>query len=136
MRSLAPLIAAFLCACSGDSETTHDTMEDMDGMTPIGDDDDDDTPAGCTAVAEGGWSASGSCFGHDMTATLTLGADGCSFTLSSWNMPMSTPDGGTVEGSEVMLDGADWTECTGTTDGSSISGTCSDGCDFDMISDG
>jgi len=81
MRSLAhPLLAACLCACTGDSGTTDSAMDDMDGMTPTGDS--DDTPTGCTTLTEGGWEASGSCFGHEMTATLTLGTDECTFTLT------------------------------------------------------
>lgn len=91
---------------------------------------------GCATLTEGGWTANGSCFGMLMTATLTVGSDGCSFEFSDWDMAMSVPEGGSVDGSDVSLTGAGWDDCTGTTDGTSISGSCGDGCTFDMAFDG
>nr|MBA2320503.1 hypothetical protein [Deltaproteobacteria bacterium] len=91
---------------------------------------------GCTAITEGDWTADGSCLGMMMSATLTVGTDGCSFEFSNWDMQMDVPDGGTVSGSDVTLTGDGWTDCTGTTDGTSINGTCGDGCAFDMTSAG
>lgn len=119
----------FLGACSGGGTT------DTDATDAAGDDD-DSSPA-CTAVEGGPWSAIGSCFGMTMTATLTVGgADGCRFTFDEWNMMMSVPEGGRVEDSDVTLTGAGWDDCTGTTDGTSIEGSCGDGCTYEMTYDG
>lgn len=86
----------------------------------------------CDAITPGPWSMDGSCLGMAMTASLTVAEDGCSFTFDDWDMPMeSLPSGGTMGTGEVTLDWSDKTECTGTSDGSSMSGTCSDGCDFE-----
>ncbi|MEZ4236867.1 MAG: hypothetical protein R3F59_12075 [Myxococcota bacterium] len=87
---------------------------------------------GCTAPAEGAWTMDGSCFGMEMSASVALDADGCSFTFSDWDMAMDVPAGGTVTGTDVALTGDGWDDCTGTTDGATISGTCGDGCTFDM----
>src|SRR5687768_16197125 len=82
----------------------------------------------CEAPREGTWTASGACFGMSMTSDLKHGSDGCSFSLSNWNMEMSVPAGGSVRGSTVKISGDQWNGCTGTTDGASIHGTCPDGC--------
>lgn len=89
-------------------------------------------PAGeCTAITEGPWDADGSCIGMLMHATVTVEADGCSFSFSDWDMAMTNlPSDGTVAGDEVTLTFPDKTDCIGTTDGTSITGVCSDGCDF------
>src|SRR5687767_7407592 len=100
-----------LAACAGDK--SGDTGGTGDTATPPGDDD-DDTAAACTPLEAGGWSMDGSCFGMLMTATLTVEADGCSFTFSNWNMAMSVPVGGSVSGTDVTLDWADKGGCTGT----------------------
>jgi hypothetical protein len=122
------LLLGLTSACSGD---TTEGSDDMD--TEMDDDGSHDTDTGaCTALAEGSWSAGGTCFGHEMSATLALEPDGCGFTLTDWSMAMSTPSGGTVTSSDVVLDGQDWDDCTGTTDGQSISGACGDGCTFDL----
>ena len=72
-----------------------------------------------------------------MFATLTTtGDDGCTFELSDWSMAMSVPEGGTVAGEDVVLTGPYWDGCSGTTDGSSISGGCNTGCGFEMSHDG
>jgi hypothetical protein len=71
-----------------------------------------------------------------MDATVTLRGDGCRFEFSDWNMGMSVPEGGKVEDGDVTLTGAGWDDCTGTTDGTSISGSCGDGCTYEMTFDG
>ncbi len=95
-----------------------------------------DEPGVCAALSEGPWSASGSCFGMVMTTTLTVDGDGCRFTLDDWDMEMSVPEGGAVDGSDVTLSGAGWDDCTGTTDGTSLEGSCGDGCTYEMTYDG
>jgi hypothetical protein len=125
------LLVLALVACGGDKTGTGSGET---GTPTAGDD--DDTTAACTTLSEGGWSMSGSCFGMMMSATLTLGQDGCSFTFSDWDMMMSAPEGGTVSGTDVTLDWADLGTCAGTTDGTSISGTCDSACGYDMTFDG
>lgn len=128
MRPFLPLL--LLAACSGDKSATTDSGADTDT-------EDTDTPTtGCTAPSEGGWSMNGSCFGMLMTGTLTVESDGCSFTFSDWDMPMSVPDGGTVDGDDVTLDWPGLDGCTGTTDGTSMEGSCGDGCTWDGTFDG
>ncbi len=128
VRFLVPL----LVACSGgtkDAETDTDGVTDTPGTT--------DTAPACTAPTEGPWEATGSCFGMLMTATLTVGgADGCRFTFDEWNMQMSVPEGGRVDGTDVTLTGPGWDDCTGTTDGTSIEGSCGDGCTYEMTYEG
>ena len=131
MRTPLHLILA-AAACSGDKTDTADTDDTDAGTT----DTDTNEPAGCTAPSEGVWTMSGSCFGMDMVGTLTLEADGCSFTFSDWDMAMSVPEGGTVSGNAVTFTGAGWNDCTGTTDGTSMSGGCGDGCTYDGSFDG
>jgi hypothetical protein len=129
MRILSLSTLLGLAACGGDATDT--TGGTGDTATP-----DTDTTAACEALAEGPWSMSGSCFGMPMSATVTLEADGCTFTFSAWNMQMSVPEGGSVTGTDVTLSGAGWDDCTGTTDGGSISGECDGGsCTYDMSAD-
>lgn len=116
MRLLVPFL--FLAACSGDTSDEHT-----------------DTSA-CTELADGTWSASGTCFGMAMSATLT--SNGCSFAFSDWNMAMSVPEGGTVDGTDITFSGTGWDDCVGTTtDGTSIEGSCAgSGCTFEMSTGG
>lgn len=103
----APIL--LLCACSGGKST--------------GD---------CTAMAEGPWMLDGTCIGMEMHATVTASSDGCSFTYEDWDMEMTNlPSGGSVSGEEVTMDWDDKTDCVGTTDGTTLTGTCSDGCSFE-----
>jgi hypothetical protein len=98
---------------------------------------DEGEPGDCDALTEGAWTLDGSCIGMPMPHTLTLEEDGCSFTLGEWTMPMTVPTGGTVSGAELTLDWPDQDACTGTlTDGTSVEGTCADGCGFTMVFDG
>src|SRR5262245_15721234 len=105
--------AAILCsgvyAC-GDSEVTNTSPDP--GLDAAENSDDDVTPT-CVALTEGSWSASGTCFMMDMSATLTLTGDACTFDLTDWNMGMSVPDGGTVAGEDVSFTGTDWDDCAG-----------------------
>ncbi len=127
-------IAAWcLAGCTGE-ETPNSTT---DPGTDAVEDTDFEPTAPCVELAEGPWSASGTCFGHDMSATLTTtGDDGCNFEMSDWSMAMSTPEGGIVAGEDVVLTGSDWDGCSGTTDGVSISGGCNTGCGLEMEHDG
>jgi hypothetical protein len=126
------LLLGLLLGCGDASDSGGGTDGDADTDT----DTDTDTETGCTPLTEGPWTADGSCFGMVMSATLTVGTDGCSFTFSDWDMAMSVPEGGTVAGSDIALTGANWDDCTGTTDGTSMQGTCGDGCAFTMESGG
>jgi hypothetical protein len=132
MRIELLVLTVCLTGCSGDSDTGGDGMSD-DPTTPG--DDDDTTAEACVVLREGAWAASGTCFGHEMTATLTLTEDGCAFTFSDWNMAMSTPTGGSVDDADVSLTGTDWNECQGTTTGTSMTGLCSDGCEFALAAE-
>lgn len=91
-----------------------------------------DVPDECTPTMPGPWSASGSCFGMEMTTSASV--EGCAVTFSGWSMAMSVPDGAVVDGEAVTFTGVGWEDCTGTlgADGMSIDGTCSDGCDLSM----
>lgn len=120
MRALLPLILV-AAACAGDTDVA---------------DTDTDDPAGCTTPSEGAWTMNGSCFGMAMGGTLTVEADDCSFTFSDWDMAMSVPSGGTVSGDTVNFTGAGWDDCSGTTDGTSMTGACGDGCTYDGSFDG
>jgi hypothetical protein len=104
--------------------------------TPDPDDDTDlaetDVAAACVALREGEWEGSGSCFGMSMSADLVLDAEGCSFTFENWNMTMSVPDGGVVDGDTFTLTGTGWGTCEGTATPRSMEGQCEDGCIFEM----
>jgi hypothetical protein len=93
-------------------------------------------PGSCEPVTAGTWTMGGSCLGMSMPTTLSVDADGCSFTLGDWTMAMDVPEGGTVTDSEVTLSGSGWDDCTGTLAGDSIEGTCADGCSFTLEASG
>lgn len=113
---------------SADADTDADSDADADTDTDA--DSDADTDVGCTALTDGTWDAGGAAFGMTMSMTVTMDVTGCSFTITDWDMQMGVlPDGGTVAGDQVSLTGsAYWETCTGTatTDGTSVSGVCSD----------
>jgi hypothetical protein len=114
-----------------------DPNEPTDGNTIDTEDTDDAFTGPCVPLIEGPWMANGTCFGHDMFATLTTtGDDGCTFEFSDWSMAMSVPEGGEVAGEDVALTGPDWDGCSGTTDGDSITGGCNTGCGLEMSYDG
>jgi hypothetical protein len=123
-----------LAGCDGGSDSSADRQSEADADTDS--DSDTDTDVGCTKMVEGVWSIWGSCYGHDMSATLTLDAkDACTFTFSDWNMAMESPGGGSVSGKTIHLSGKDgWDTCAGKTDGKTAAGTCPDRaqCVFEM----
>ena len=99
----------------------------------------DATAAACGTVIEGSWEATGACMGMFMTMTLTLEADGCTFGFSQWNMGMSVPRGGVVDGQSVAFTGTGWDTCTGVLSeaGDSVAGECPAGagspaCEFEL----
>ena len=130
---MRPWLLAFVLIGCGDAKTDTGTTTESDADADADSDADTDTSA-CTELTEGGWTADGSCVGMMMTATLTVAkSDSCSFTLDEWDMAMDVPTGGTIVGTDVTLTGGgNWDTCTGTTDGVSISGTCGDGCNFEL----
>ena len=96
--------------------------------------DDVDVPADCVDPMPGAWSASGGCFGMDMT-TQTSVVERCGVEFSGWSMPMSTPAAAVVDGADVTFFGDGWDDCHGTLsdDGMAIDGTCDDdGCELSM----
>ena len=129
--------AAVFCSCVLGCTASEDANDDPTDPSDDTEDTDDETTAPCVALTEGPWAANGTCFGHDMSATLTTtGDDGCTFELSDWSMAMSVPEGGSVADDDVVLTGPDWDGCSGTTDGESISGGCNTGCGLEMHYDG
>lgn len=113
--------ALLVGACSGGTTDTSDT-----------DSSDTDTTVTCTALPEGAWVLTGTCFGMTMGATLTLDDTGCAFTFSDWSMSMNVPEGGKVNGDTVKFTGAGWKACTGTVANDIVTGTCDDGCAYEM----
>lgn len=93
-------------------------------------------PEECAAPTAGAWSWNGTCFGMVMSSTVSLGTDGCAFTVGDWDMAMSAPDGGTVSGDEVELDWTGKSDCVGTSDGDRLEGACGDGCTWTATFDG
>jgi len=118
------LLVLALAGCDGGSDSAASRDPEADADTDI--DSDTDTDTGCTKMVEGVWSMSGSCYGMDMSATLTLDPkDSCTFAFSDWNMAMESPGGGSVSGTTLHLSGLDdWDTCEGKTDGKSAAGTC------------
>ena len=115
------LLVLALAGCDGGSDSAGRQAEaDADTDT------DSDTDVGCTKMVEGVWSMSGTCYGMDMSATLTLDAkDSCTFAFSKRSMAMESPGGGSVSGTTLRLRGLDdWDTCEGKTDGKSGAGTC------------
>lgn len=90
-------------------------------------------PETCVDPMPGPWSASGDCFGMEMSTQAAV-VSGCGVEFSGWSMPMSTPAGATVDGNDVTFFGDGWTDCSGTLsdDGMEIEGTCDDGCGLSM----
>jgi len=69
----------------------------------------------CDPLPDGAWTASGAAFGMTMGMSLTMAAEGCTFTVGGWDMEMGAmPTGGSLDGAEVVLDGdAYWASCVG-----------------------
>jgi hypothetical protein len=107
------LIALFLGACASEADS------------------DTDIPAApaCGELTDGTYTASGTCFGMDMTAELVFEATTCAFTIDNWDMNHpGLPETGTVSDGSVTLGGGNYDGCTGTVDGTTLAGTCDDGC--------
>ena len=108
------------------SDTTADVPAPDINVTDVAEVSPDTAVAACGAVVEGSWEATGACMGMFMTMTLTLDADGCSFGFSQWNMGMSVPRGGVVDGQNVAFTGTGWDTCTGVLSeaGDNVAGEC------------
>lgn len=121
------LLGWILVACG-------DATEDKSGDTDAAE---TDLPAAtCTALSSGSWAVDGSCFGMPMGVELSMDAEECRFVLDDWSMDHgNSPTGGRVDGDEVTLRGGDFRDCTGTMDGDAISGTCPDGCAWELVFD-
>ena len=129
--------AVVACGCLSACVASEEPTDPTDPLTDEDDDDTDEPPTtGCVEVTQGPWSMNGSCFMHEMFATITTTGDGCAFEFSDWSMAMSVPEGGIVSGEDVALTGPYWDYCYGTTDGDSIDGGCTTGCTFGMDYDG
>lgn len=95
--------------------------------------DDGDSDGACTALPDGAYDASGSCFGMVMGAQLEMDVAGCAFDLGGWSMTMGgEPRSGSIVGDQVTLMGGDFDGCTGTIEDDSVSGTCEDGCAWEL----
>jgi hypothetical protein len=133
------LTAISLVGCGSDTGTTDSGTTGDSGATL--DSGTGGTTESCTVFTEGDWEVTGSAVGMTMTGTLTLDPDGCSFAFSDWNMGMDSPEGGTVVGDTVTLNGnsgsRDWSECSGTaSDANTASIQCADGATVNMVYDG
>jgi hypothetical protein len=92
--------------------------------------------APCVALVDGDWvldspgEGSGAPFGTPVGAVLTMDPEGCTFALD-WNMGVSLPSGGAIDGDELTLAGDDegWATCVGdvAADGASVDGSCDSG---------
>jgi len=145
---MRPWIVTALCLCvagcgskegAGDSAGDTAAGDNAAGDTAAGDTSagDGGTQATCTALQDGPYGARGSCFGMSMSAQLSFTAETCSFTLDSWDMSMSVnPEGGTVSGDQVTLTGGGMDGCTGSITDGDMSGTCSDGCAWELTYSG
>jgi hypothetical protein len=71
----------------------------------------EDSAAGET---DADWAMGGTAYGMAMNADVAVDVDACSFEFSDWNMGMSVPEGGTMNGTDIQLTGSDfWSTCTG-----------------------
>lgn len=87
----------------------------------------------CEAVTPGVWTASGTCFGVARTLTTAFDEEACRVSFQDWaTVNGGEPTGGVVTGSDVALEGGAFEGCVGDVDGTSIIGTCPDGCAFEL----
>lgn len=107
-------------------DTTDTTGQDTTDTTDTTPTDSGTPPAPCVLLVDGTWDADGPAIGMPMTGTLTMNPAKCIFTLSDWNMAMSMPMGGMVDGDQITLAGQGWSTCTATAqaDGMHFEGTC------------
>jgi hypothetical protein len=121
-------VLAMSCGGPKDDSTGGETDADTDSDSDTDTDTDTDTDAQCVALTEGHWDLGGGAFGMAMDADVAMDVKGCTFAFTNWNMAMSVPDGGTIDGSDVALQGSGyWGTCTGTVKSpTQAAGTCSD----------
>jgi hypothetical protein len=120
------LLVLALAGCDGGSDSAASRDPESDVDTDTDSDTDADADVGCTKMVEGVWSMDGTCYGMQMSATLTLyPKDSCTFAFSDWSMAMESPGGGSVSGTTLHLSGLDdWDTCEGKTDGKTAAGSC------------
>lgn len=125
------VLGLVLVGCSGD-----DSVNDTDAAdTDVADTDDTNEPA-CVAVADGTYVATGSCFAMTMTVDLAFDAGACAFSLDNWSMNHGdAPDGGSLDGDAVTLTGTGFDGCAGTWAADAMTGTCDDGCVWELALD-
>lgn len=121
MPRLAMLLVLTACG-SADTDVLDTDTVDTDAAAPP-----------CTALPSATYVANGACFGMRMTVDVTMDEQACTFTLDNWSMNHgNSPTGGVVVGDEVTLAGGDFDGCAGTIDGDAVSGTCDDGCAWEL----
>ena len=113
MRVKLP-IAAFVLGALGCSDKDADTSSDESDADTDSDTDTDTDTDSCKPIKSGRWAAGGTAYGMSMYADVAVDAKACSFTFSNWNMGMSVPEGGTMDGTDIELTGSTfWSTCTG-----------------------
>ena len=91
----------------------------------------------CSSLSSGTYRAAGSCFGTEMTVELAFADGQCSFALSGWSPNLGgPPELGELEGTAVTLSGGYYEGCTGDLVDGSLSGTCPDGCAWELVPQG
>lgn len=125
------ILALFLAACSGTSDSSADDSSPHDSSA----DTDTDSGAACATITPGDdWAWDGECPG--MTTPVSIAVDGCNLTLDYGNggMTMGMPYDATVSGSDVTFgDGDSVTGCTGTVESADkITGSCDGGCTYKL----
>lgn len=126
-----------LAACgSATTDSADPAVGDSGRANDTDDTDDTDNTVTCDPLADGRYAARGSCFGMTMGVMLDMDDARCSFVLDDWSMNHGDlPDGGTVDGDQVTLSGPGFDGCAGTIDGDVVSGTCDDGCAWELSLD-
>mgnify|MGYP000870217293 CR=1 FL=1 len=127
------LLLLSLTACDTETSDRGDPLVDDSGDTEDGGTED---AAPCELLLDGTYDARGSCFGMTMTVALDMDDAACSFVLEDWSMNHGDlPESGSVDGDQVTLAGPGFDGCTGTVDGDAMSGTCDDGCAWELSLD-
>lgn len=88
---------------------------------------------GCSGVGSGRATATGSCFGMEMQADLTVDAETCAYTLGAWNMDHGDmPTGGEITDGQATLVGGGLEGCLGEAADGHLEGLCADGCAWSL----
>lgn len=133
MRMLAVLVMMFV-GCSGEELSATDTDVGVGGGSTSAGGAETTEDAPCETARSGSYAVSGSCFGMSMTVDLEMDVDTCSFVLDSWSMDHGNmPEGGTIDGEDVMLGGGDFEDCAGSVGKKDLAGVCPDGCAWELI---